>query len=343
MTNEERTIRTTVVGSYPVPAWLAAMPSEGALRDAIMVVLKTQELAGIDVIADGELSRFDVNHPDTNGMIEYFIRPMTGIDPAVSRAEAEAFRRESRMAFRVKPPGVVRGAVGEGTLDLPSDYERTRPLSSRPLKFTLTSPYMLARTLIDEHYRDLRALTTAIADVLAAQVAAIDAPVIQIDEANLPGAPEDGSWAAEVINRVFARVRGEKGFHLCFGNYGGQTIQKGFHRDLLPFYNALDCDHLILEFARRGDGELEVFRDLKPSIALGIGVVDIKDNGVESPDEIARRIERAVEVLGVDRVRWVHPDCGFWMLSRSVADRKMRALVEGRDLYHGRTSRGTRS
>ena len=63
-------IQTTVVGSYPVPAWLAAFPTANALRDAILVVLKTQELAGLDVIADGELSRFDVNHPETNGMID---------------------------------------------------------------------------------------------------------------------------------------------------------------------------------------------------------------------------------------------------------------------------------
>ena len=92
----------------------------------------------------------------------------------------------------------------------------------------------------------------------------------------------------------------------------------------------------MLEFARRGYGELDVFRDLKSSVALGIGVVDIKDNEVESPELIARRIDGAVKVLGPERVKWVHPDCGFWMLSRSVADRKTRALVLGRDLYLGR-------
>jgi 5-methyltetrahydropteroyltriglutamate--homocysteine methyltransferase len=142
--------------------------------------------------------------------------------------------------------------------------------------------------------------------------------------------------AAAAINHVLDGARAGKAVHLCFGNYGGQTVQKGFFRDLLPFFNALECDHLVLEFARRGYDELAVFRDLKPSIALGVGVVDIKDNEVESPDEIARRIEHAVKVLGPDRVRWVHPDCGLWMLSRSVADRKMRALVEGRDLYLAR-------
>jgi 5-methyltetrahydropteroyltriglutamate--homocysteine methyltransferase len=92
---------------------------------------------------------------------------------------------------------------------------------------------------------------------------------------------------------------------------------------------------LLLEFARRGDDELEVFRDLKASIALGVGVIDIKDNEVESAEQVARRIEKAVQVLGAARIRWVHPDCGFWMLQRSVADRKMRALVEGRNLFLG--------
>jgi 5-methyltetrahydropteroyltriglutamate--homocysteine methyltransferase len=90
-----------------------------------------------------------------------------------------------------------------------------------------------------------------------------------------------------------------------------------------------------LEFARRGYDELTVFRDLKPSLALGIGVVDIKDNEVETAELIAQRIEHAVRVLGPERIRWVHADCGFWMLPRSVADRKMRTLVDGKNLFGG--------
>ena len=66
-------IQTTVVGSYPIPDWLAASPSEQALVDATRVVLHTQETAGIDLVCDGELYRFDINHPETNGMIEYFV------------------------------------------------------------------------------------------------------------------------------------------------------------------------------------------------------------------------------------------------------------------------------
>ena len=71
-------IQTTVVGSYPVPAWLRVYNTRESLRDAMMVVLKTQELAGIDVVADGELYRWDINHPETNGMIDYFVRPAPG-------------------------------------------------------------------------------------------------------------------------------------------------------------------------------------------------------------------------------------------------------------------------
>ncbi|MSU40746.1 MAG: methionine synthase [Pedosphaera sp.] len=334
-------LRTTVVGSYPVPTWLAAQPSTPHLRDALLVVLKTQELAGLDVIADGELSRFNVNHPETNGMIDYFIAPMTGIDTALTREETERFRSQSGMGFRAQPAGVVRGKVGEGTLNLPAAWRSVKDLTTRPLKFTFTSPYMLAKTLCDEHYRDLRALTMDLAEVLRRQIAAIDAPVLQMDEAHLPGHIADAAWAHEPLNHVWGGVRGMRGLHLCFGNYGGQSIQKGFWRDLVPFLNKLHVDHLVLEFARRGYEELPAFKELRPDIALGLGVIDIKDNEVESPDTVAQRIEHAVGVLGAARVQWVHPDCGFWMLHRTVADRKMAALVAGRDLFLGHATSET--
>ena len=331
-------IQTTVVGSYPVPAWLRAYPTRPHLRDAVLVVLKTQELAGLDVITDGELSRWDVNHPDTNGMIENFIAPLAGVRTALSRKEVEDFRKLPGMEFRVRPAGVVEGPVDEGLLDLVSDWHFVRDLAAATLKFTVTAPYMLAKTLVDHHYGDLRALCNAIASALAEQVKEIDAPVVQVDEANLPGNPDDAAWAHEPINIVLDAVPdgAGRGMHFCFGNYGGQSIQKGTWEKLLGFFNKLHLDHLVLEFARRGYDELERFTDLRDDIALGVGVIDIKDNEVESAETVAKRIEGAVKVLGEKRVKWVHPDCGFWMLPRSVADRKMHALVAGRNLFEGR-------
>ena len=332
----EPEIKTKVVGSYPIPSWLSTNPSTPTLRDAIMVVLKTQELAGIDLISDGELSRFDVSHPQTNGMIDYFIRPMGGISSTITREDLANFAAKQRMGFRTQPAGVVESAVTEGTLNLPRDWQFFKGLSPATTMFTFTAPYMLSRTLIDRHYGDIRQLTMDIAEVLRKQVESIDAPVIQMDEAHLTGHAEDAEWAHEPFNHALSGIRGEKSLHLCFGNYGGQSIQKGYWKDLMPFLNKLDVDHLVLEFARRGYDELDAFKELKPETKLGVGVVDIKDNEVESTDVIAKRIENAVNVLGMDRIKWVHPDCGFWMLPRSVADRKMAALVAGRDAYLGR-------
>ena len=329
-------ILTTTVGSYPVPEWLAALPSEQALLDATRVVFDTQRKAGIDLPTDGELYRFDVNHPDTNGMIEYFVRKFGGIRPDIGRRDTNAFRSKSEMRFRSKPAAVVVAPLAEGVLNLPEDCARAASVSGGPFKFTLTSPYMLSRTLLDEHYRDFSKLTLAVADALAAQVGELSCACVQVDEANIPGNPEDAPLAAEAINRVLDAVKVEKSVHFCFGNYGGQTIQKGEWAALMRFLNSLRADHLVLELAHRPASDLEALKELDKRIGVGLGVVDIKVNHIETPEEIARAIERAEKVLGIDRVRYVHPDCGFWMLKRSVADRKIAALAKGRDLYLGR-------
>ncbi|MBI5280275.1 MAG: cobalamin-independent methionine synthase II family protein [Candidatus Solibacter usitatus] len=330
-------ILTTVVGSYPIPQWLHGDSSRTTLRDAILVVLKTQELAGLDVIADGELNRFDPSHPETNGMIDYFVSRMDGIRTRFSLTDIEEFRRDAGLTYRSDPAGIVTGPVSGGVLNLPRDYEFTRGLTGRPLKFTCTGPHMLAKVLTDRHYKSRPALCMAIADVLRNQLASIDAAVVQLDEANISGHPEDAEWALPALNHVLDGMKGVRAIHICFGNYGGQSVQKGFWKSLLPFLNGLHVDHLVLEFARRGYGELEHFKELDPKIGLGLGVVDIKDNGVESADLIAQRIEQAASVLGAERLHYIHPDCGFWMLQRNVADRKMSALVEGRNLFEGRT------
>jgi 5-methyltetrahydropteroyltriglutamate--homocysteine methyltransferase len=337
MTSAPR-IRTTVVGSYPVPDWLAAAPSEQALADATRVVIHTQEQAGVDVVCDGELYRFDPNHPETNGMIEYFVRPLDGVRTRMSFEELFAYRA-GKMGFRGRPPGIVEGPIGAGALNLPDACTRARRLATRAFKFTLTGPHMLAKTLVDRHYRSTADLGFAIADVLAAQVAHLDADVVQVDEANLPGAPDEWEWAAAAINRVLDAVKTTPAVHLCFGNYGGQSVQRGTWAKLMSYLNALHVDHVVLECAHRPPEELAVFRELRPEIGMGLGVVDIKRTEVESAESIARAIEAADKAIGPGRVKYVHPDCGFWMLKRPIADGKIRALAAGRDLYEGRGAR----
>src|SRR5438552_617819 len=155
-------ILTTTVGSYPVPDWLAALPGEQALLDATRVDFNLQRQAGIDLPTDGELYRFDVNHPDTNGMIEFFVHKLGGTRQDVGRCETAAFRAKAEMRFRTKPAAVVTGAITEGSLNLPEDCARAAGVAGGPFKFTLTSPYMLARILLDEHYRNFENFTFAI-------------------------------------------------------------------------------------------------------------------------------------------------------------------------------------
>ena len=339
----EPRIKTTVVGSYPFPDWLAVLPSEQALIDATRVVLHTQERAGIDLICDGELYRFDVNHPETNGMIEYFVRGLAGVRTAVTFDALVGYRAQPGMEFRTRPPGVVEAPIGSGFLNLAHACERAKRLATRPFKFTLTGPHMLAKTLYDRYYGNLPDLAMAIAMALAEQVRQLDADVVQIDEANLPGSPDEWRWAAAAINCVLDAVRTIPAVHLCFGNYGGQSIQTGAWAQLLSYLNALRADHVLVEMAHRPRDELAVFRDLRPQIGLGLGVVDVKLTEIESAETIARALERAVAALGPDRIKYINPDCGFWMLKRTIADGKIRALVAGRDLYEGRTpSRGCR-
>ena len=313
-------IKTTVVGSYPVPDWLIAFPSAQGLSDAMRVVFHLQQQAGIDLVCDGELYRFDPNHPETNGMIDYFIRPMTGIRTSLSFEEILSYRAQPGISYRARPPGVVEAPIGAGALQLPEACAGAKRLALRPLKFTLTGPHMLAKTLINRHYPGVPDLARAIAEVLAAQVSHLDAAVVQVDEANLPGCPDEWPWAVEAMNIVLDAVRTVAAVHLCFGNYGGQSVQKGNWAKLLNYINGLHAAHIVLETAHRPAEELAVFRDLRPEIKIGLGVVDVKSTEIETPDQIAQAIARAETLLGPGRVEYINPDCGLWMLKRTIAD-----------------------
>src|ERR1044071_5465120 len=112
-------------------------PSRLVLRDAVMAVLKTQELAGLDLVTDGELQRFDANHPEANGMVDYFAAQLDGIRKAVSPSDFERWRADRAAGYQL-PGATVVGKVGPGTLNLPRDCDLTRSLTRSPLKFTCT-------------------------------------------------------------------------------------------------------------------------------------------------------------------------------------------------------------
>lgn len=334
------TIKTTVVGSYPIPDWLKALPNQETMLDAVSVAMRAQESAGIDIICDGEVGRWNLIRNAPGGMVERFVEPMAGVQWRMTYQQKAAFLNRSDVAYRSVPPGVVTGRVGPGHLDLAHEWQQICGLTTSPLKFTVTSPYMLARVVADDYYHDLEKLTFAFADVLAAQVANIDAAILQIDDPNLPGTPKDSALAAAAINRVLngASRATETGVHLCFGNYNGQQIQQGDYTHLIGFMNALQCDHLVLETTRRSPAELGRLQEIRSELRFSVGMIDVKDLQVESPDMVARRIEELGKAVGVERIQYVNPDCGLRVLPRIVADAKLRALVAGRNLFQGDTS-----
>src|SRR6202162_4217810 len=114
-----RRIKTTVVGSYPVPSWLVGSTSRLVLRDAVMAVLKTQELAGLDLVSDGELRRFDPSHPETNVMVDYFASQMDGIRKEFTLSDFDRFRADRASGFHLLDAGMVVSKVEDGTLNLP--------------------------------------------------------------------------------------------------------------------------------------------------------------------------------------------------------------------------------
>ncbi len=146
--------------------------------------------------------------------------------------------------------------------------------------------------------------------------------MVQIDEANLPGSPDEWRWAADAMNLVLDAVKTIPAVHLCFGNYGGQSIQRGDWGKLIDYLNALHVDHIVMETAHRPTEELAIFRHLRPEIGLGLGVIDIKSTEIESADKVARAIEHAERTVGQGRVTYIHPDCGFWMLKRNDCRRQ---------------------
>jgi len=255
-------------------------------------------------------------------------------------ADAETLQRIFRDAHSLKGSARMLGIapveqVAHRFEDVLGAARRGEVALTAPVITKLYETLDTIRALVQEAVTGVSARVN-VAEVLAGQVADIDAEVVQVDEANLPGHVDEWEWALAGINRVLDAVPTMGAVHLCFGNYGGQSIQQGSWEKLIGYLSGLHCDHVLLELAHRGNWELPKLKEIDDKIRFGLGVVDIKSNVVESGEDIARSIENAAEGLGAERIAYINPDCGFWMLKRSVADRKIRALVEGRDLFEGR-------
>jgi 5-methyltetrahydropteroyltriglutamate--homocysteine methyltransferase len=327
---------TTVVGSYPQPGWLvdrerlgARLPPRVRMRelwrvpeayleeaqdDATRLAVRDMERAGVDVVTDGEMRRESYSNR--------FATALDGID--------------------LDEPGVVRGRTG-GDVVVPrvvGPVRRTRPvevrdveflrsITDRRIKITLPGPFTMTQQAVNEHYARDRDLALAYAEAVNEELRglkAAGADVVQIDEPWLQSRPEQArEYALEAIDRALEGIDGETVVHTCFG-YAHVVHDRP---DGYPFLRELaDCraTHLSLE-AAQPDLDPEVLRAVEGKTIV-LGVRDLGAPEAETPEVVAGRIRRSLEVLPSERLA-VAPDCGMKYLSRDLAFRKLEAMVAG--------------
>jgi len=330
---------TTVVGSFSVPEWLERLKTDYYQRRissaylqeihevAIKAALKDQEKAGVEIVSDGELRR--------DNDLDYFLARIPGVEiPHL----AKAYYYDYFDAY-VRHPLPARDATD--TLGLVDDLRFTLAYTERPVKFSLTGPYSLSRRLRNEAYSEQSELVMDVARVLnreARALAEAGAAILQVDEPFLAGYPEHAALAIQAVNAVFDGVGGEgvegpkRALHVCYGNRYARPAWEGHYDFLFPAVLEAQIDQLVLELARRGYEDLELFRRYPSDhLALGLGVIDVKSTQVEPVEVVAARIRRGLDVLPPDRLL-VNPDCGLRHLPPEAARAKLRAMRDGADL-----------
>ena len=323
----ETLLPTTVVGSYSVPEWLERAKSdfhEGRIsrtslneiyETAIKAALKDQEVAGIDIVSDGELRR--------DNDIDYFLERIPGIElPKLAKVRYYDYYDAS-----VRAP---LSRFDEG-LGLVRDFQFAREWTERPIKFSFTGPFSLTKRVRNEAYPDAEGLVLDVARLLnreARELAAAGAALLQIDEPFLAGYPEAVPLAVKAINIVVEGVDVEWALHICYGNRHARPAWEGHYDFLFPAIMDAQVDQLVLEFARKGYDDVVLFKKYHPSFKLGLGVIDVKSDVVETPQQVAARVDRALAVLDPEQIV-VNPDCGLRYLPERIALAKLRAMNAG--------------
>ena len=327
---------TTVVGSYPQPDWLIdrdrlgdrlpprvrarelwRVPEpflEAAQDDATRLAVQDMERAGVDVITDGEMRRESYSNR--------FATALDGVDldePGVAL---------DRTGHENPVPRVV-GAIRRREPVEVGDVQFLRSITDRRIKITVPGPFTMTHQAQDDHYGDERSLALAYADAVNAELRDLKgagADVVQIDEPYLQARPEPArEYAVEAVDRALDGIEGDTVLHTCFG-YAHIVHDRPSGYPFLRELNECAATHLSLEAAQPDLGP-DVLREL-PDKVIVLGVLDLGSGEAETPEVVAGRIRRALEVLPPERLV-VAPDCGMKYLPRELAFRKLEAMVQG--------------
>jgi 5-methyltetrahydropteroyltriglutamate--homocysteine methyltransferase len=316
---------TTVVGSYSMPGWLERLKTDYHARrisrqdldeihdTAVKAAIKDQEIAGIDILTDGELRR--------DNMIDYFVERLPGVQ----------FDRSAKKFYYDFYDSEVLGKLPSGPLGLAEDCRFLHANTDRETKICITGPHSLSKRIRNKHYPNEEAFALDLARVMnpeLKELAKAGARRIQIDEPYLSGSPDDLDWGVEALNILVEGVGAHIGVHICYGNRYGKPAWEGSYRYLFPRILDAKVQQLTLEFARRGGEDLDLLHEFKVPFEIGVGVVDVKTQAVETPEVVADRVRKALQFVPKERMV-VLPDCGCFHLPRNVAFAKLQAMVEG--------------
>jgi 5-methyltetrahydropteroyltriglutamate--homocysteine methyltransferase len=151
--------------------------------------------------------------------------------------------------------------------------------------------------------------------------------------------PQDWPWVVDVLNRLCDGVDAKIGLHFCLGTHYGNTAEvfQGMLDETLSHLYGSAIDQFVLDFALRGMQDVGAMAGLPEDKEVAVGVIDVRVMQVETPDEVAARIRKALEVVPAEQV-WLTTDCGMRVLPRIVARQKLRALAAGAQIVRDELS-----
>jgi 5-methyltetrahydropteroyltriglutamate--homocysteine methyltransferase len=325
---------TSLVGSYPQPDWLIdrerlgdRLPPrvrakelwrvepaylEQAQRDATLLAIRAQEEAGLDILTDGEICRESYSNRFATALDGVDIdHPGTGMD-------------------RSGNPNTVPRITGPIRRRHPVEVEDLRFLrasTGRTVKITVPGPFTMSQQAQDDYYGSPEALALGYAEAVNAEIKdlfAAGADIVQLDEPYLQARPEPAhQYGVKVVNRALEGVTGTTAVHLCFG-YAAIIHDRPPGYSFLPELAECSCDQISIETAQSGlDCSVLSALDGKTII---LGVLDLNDTTVETPETVAARVRRALPYVPPERLV-LDPDCGMKYLPRDAAFGKLTAMT----------------